>query len=970
MFFKQKFIITISCLFLFATSLYPNVKIRHSKDFPLTILYDKDDEKTVELAVLALADDFDLLTGIRPSIMTDVNAVGGDVIIVGSLDNSSFIKELENKNLLDTKDVSGKWEVYGFQFIEHAYDGIERALVIFGSDKRGTAYGVFDLSEKIGLSPWNWWADVKPEKKDFVEINFPGFVSSTPSVKYRGIFLNDECWGLNPWASDTWEPEESNIGPRTYAVIFELLLRLKANFIWPAMHPCTHAFYKNPDNPKVANDYGIVVGSSHAEPMLRNNVDEWDHDKYGEFNFFTNRETVLNYWEERVRESQDYESIYTLGMRGIHDSGMVGARSMQEQIAALQDIIMQQRSLLTTYVDADVRAVPQAFTAYKEVLDIYDAGLELPDDITLVWPDDNYGYIHRFSDTTIEKRQGGGGIYYHISYWGRPHDYLWLSSTHPVLIWEEMIKAAYFNSNEIWVVNVGDLKPLEYNISLFLDMAWDTGKFSNSTSVREHFKAWHVDIFGTEAGKEIAALMWKYYDLNFIRRPEFMGWSQTEPTRKIHPTEFNHFQAGDEAQKRIEAFDDLISQRSEIKNTLPSRLYDAWFQLVEYPLLGAAYLNKKFLYMEKAYYYAAQNRLLANDYALKSKAVYDSIQYITKYYNEEMGGGKWKGMMYMQPRDLPVFDMLPIPQWEFVTEAQWGIATEGDEDIRRINEIKGPLNLPTFYSFSPKEYFVDIFLKQNQILEWKAEPSADWIKLDSYSGTLNGNEGSKQQRIFVSLDWEKAPKRERLSGSIKFSGEGVTYSIQVNANNLEPEILDKHLFIEANGYISGFAANYNRAVNTDSFGWDIIDGLGYTGKCVWVNPLREKVLKYDPELQDPSVLEYDMYFTRGQEVELTIYTIPVHPINQNYSLRFGIAFDNEEPQIVDYRTFGRSEEWKLNVLRNNAIVKTKHRIPSAGHHCLKIYALDPGVIIDRITVDCGGLIKTYSTLDETKALKH
>jgi hypothetical protein len=327
--------------------------------------------------------------------------------------------------------------------------------------------------------------------------------------------LNDECWGLNPWASKTFEPEEGNIGPKTYARIFELLLRLRANFIWPAMHPCTNAFYKNPENPKTANDYGIVVGTSHAEPMMRNNVDEWDGKKMGNFNFFNNRETVLNYWETRVDESRNYESIYTLGMRGIHDSGMVGVKNIQENVDALEAIIGEQRNLLEKYVDPNAANVPQAFTAYKEVLDIYYAGLKLPEDITLVWPDDNYGYIQRFSDKEKQKRQGGSGIYYHLSYWGRPHDYLWLSSTHPMLVWEEMIKASYFNSNEIWVVNVGDIKPLEYNISLFLDMAWNTTAYATPTGVREHFNKWHQDIFGLENGLEIAGFMWDYYDLHF-----------------------------------------------------------------------------------------------------------------------------------------------------------------------------------------------------------------------------------------------------------------------------------------------------------------------------------------------------------------------------------------------------------------------------------------------------------------------
>ncbi|ASB49767.1 glycosyl hydrolase 115 family protein [Alkalitalea saponilacus] len=961
----RKVLFSVFCWMIFFVPAISDHFIKHGTNYPLTILYDEADDQPVQIAVMALADDLELLTGIRPLIKTSVEEVSGEAIIIGSLAKGRYIQQLIDLNKITAENVMDLWEVYSIQSIVNPLDQIEKALVIFGSDKRGTAYGVFELSERIGVSPWHWWADVIPEKRKAVEIDQMNFVSKSPSVKYRGIFLNDECWGLNPWATNTWEPEEGNIGPRTYAAIFELLLRLRGNFIWPAMHPCTNAFYKNPENPKTADAYGIVVGSSHAEPMLRNNVDEWDHEKYGQYNFFTNRETVLNYWEERVKESSGFESIYTLGMRGIHDSGMVGAETMQERVDALHDIISQQRELLSKHVNTDPAKVPQAFTTYKEVLDIYDAGMELPEDITLVWPDDNYGYMHRYSDAEQEKRIGGSGVYYHISYWGRPHDYLWISSTHPALIWEEMIKASYFNSNEIWVVNVGDIKPLEYNTSLFLDMAWDTSCFPDGASVRKHFDRWHKNIFGDEAGQKIADVKWNYYDLNFQRRPEFMGWSQTEPTRKVHPTEFNHFQAGDEAQKRIDAFNSLTQKSAEITEMIPERLMDAYYQLVEYPLLGAAYINKKFLYMEKAYYYAAQNRIVANDYALKSKAVYDSIQFLTDYYNNEMAGGKWKNMMYMSPRSLPVFDMPAIPQWTFVTDSHWGIATEGAKDVRRVNEIKGPLYLPSFNNLLHQEFFIDVFLKEDKLLEWKAEVSNDWIVLSHSSGVLTGEKESRQQRIWVSVDWDRVPTDVRANGYIRFSGAERNYTIQIYTNRHNPSIPDKHIFVEANGYISIHAENFNRKHATESFEWGIIDGLSYTGQSVWVNPLLIKEKQFDPELNNPSVLEYDIYTTRGREVEVTIYAIPIHPINQNYGARLGVAINDEVPQIVDHQTYGRSEEWKINVLRNSAVVKTRHEISSAGHHTLKIFALDPGVIIDRITIDCGGLISTYSVLEET-----
>ena len=293
-----------------------------------------------------------------------------------------------------------------------------------------------------------------------------------PSVKYRGIFLNDEDWGLQPWAAKTFAPEEGGIGPKVYAKVFELLLRLKANTLWPAMHACTRPFNSFPEDARLADDYGIVMGSSHAEPMLRDNVGEWTAPP-GDYNYVTNRAGVLRYWEERVAANGRCENIYTLGMRGIHDSPMVGPDTDAARIRTLEQIFADQRALLAKYVNPDVTQVPQAFTPYKEVLPLYREGLQVPDDVTIVWPDDNFGYIRQFPTPAEQKRAGGFGVYYHISYLGSPLAYLWLCTTPPALIWEEMSKAYDHGADRIWIVNVGDLKPGEIDTEFFLQMAWD-----------------------------------------------------------------------------------------------------------------------------------------------------------------------------------------------------------------------------------------------------------------------------------------------------------------------------------------------------------------------------------------------------------------------------------------------------------------------------------------------------------------
>ena len=931
-------------------------------DSQVSLIYDFREPRAIEIAVNALADDIRRVTGSRPVVSTDMRNISGNVIIVGTTAQSCFFEN----DVIPSSQIPAGWETYSYTFVENYSESIPRAMIICGADKRGAVYGVFDLSKKLGVSPWYWWADVVPETKDQLSVNAQDYLSQEPSVKFRGIFLNDECWGLNPWASNTYEPEEGNIGPRTYARIFELLLRLKANFIWPAMHPCTNAFYQNPENPKVADEYGIVVGTSHAEPMLRNNVDEWNHHTMGDFNFFTNRESVLNYWEERVEESAEFESVYTLGMRGIHDSGMRGGKTMVQRLEALEDIIANQRQLLNKYLDKPVDEVPQAFTAYKEVLDIYDAGLQLPEDISLVWPDDNYGYIKRLCNETEMERDGGSGIYYHLSYWGRPHDYLWLSSTHPSLIREEMMKAAHYKSREIWVANVGDIKPAEYNLSLFLDMAFNNEKFEKPLSEKQHLKEWMTSIFGKGTGEEATSILWNYYQLNFERRPEFMGWSQTEPTRKTHFTAFSLFENGDEAQKRIDAFDELSQRVRKLRKIVPERLDDAFFQLVWYPVICAAHMNKKFLYTQKAYKYASQGRSSANDFARKAQEAYDSILSETKYYNNQLSDGKWENMMDFAPRSLPVFDPPTKVYWDMAKEDDWAIATEGNEEIRRSKDIFGPLSLPEFINLTQQSYFADVFLRGRESLQWEAIPSENWITVNKSSGVLSGDFGTKQERVWISVNWSQFPQKDRARGKVTFKGDDekeISLNVCARKSQIKKEGRD-NLFVENNGYISIYGENYSRVQNDGPVEWDILAGSGYTGSSVWANPMKS--FSSTDDVKNASVVEYELLVNRPGEITVHVYCLPVHPLTNGHDVRIGVGLNAGKPQVISHKTYGRSETWKQNVLSNSAKVTSRHVIQKKGVNTFKIYAIDPGVIIDRIEIDTGGLPVHYSVLPETR----
>ncbi|HEX8013983.1 MAG TPA: glycosyl hydrolase 115 family protein [Flavobacterium sp.] len=614
-----------------------------------TIYIDKNTDELVIWAVNELADDVKEITGKRPEIVP-IQTISKKGIYIGQASSDLFKSK--------SKDLSGQWEKFSIK-------KEKENLLIVGSDVRGTVYAIFEITERLGISPWKWWADVHPIKKEKLTLQLPqkGIISS-PSVQYRGIFLNDEDWGLEPWAEKTFEPEVGNIGSKTYEKIFQLLLRLKANTIWPAMHPSTKGFFTLPGNKEMAQKYHMVIGSSHAEPMLRNNVDEWKPKIHGDYNYFTNKTQVDKYWQDRLDElkSAHNETIMTLGMRGVHDSKMEGAKDLKESIGMVEKIILNQREMLSNTFKKPLKEIPQAFVPYKEVLELYDNGLKVPDDITLVWPDDNYGYIRRLSNEEEQKRAGGSGVYYHISYWGRPHDYLWLSTTQPGLIWYEMTKAYENGAKKMWIVNVGDIKPAEYDTELFLDLAWDI-KSIKSDGINQYLKHWITREFSPKIANDLSAVFAEHYRLAFLRKPEYMGWSQTEPTTQIKLSNFS----AEECLERIKAYDNLMQKIDSLSNFIASERKDAWFQLVVYPVKAAAYMNHKFLYWNLASTTTDEN--LRKKYELLSAEAYQKIKELTVFYNTKMSNGKWDNMMSMKPRNLPVFDSIKAPAKEVTAKS-------------------------------------------------------------------------------------------------------------------------------------------------------------------------------------------------------------------------------------------------------------------------------------------------------------
>jgi hypothetical protein len=613
---------------------------------PPTIFIDPSDHKVVSIAANALQEDL-LDISNQNAIVSNSNVLTLYPVIIGTIGHSKLIDSLIRLNKLNVEQTRGKWEAYTLQVINQPFKNVKQALVIAGSDRRGTAYGVFELSKRLGVSPWKWWADVHPQKHSSIYLSPGKIVQGSPSVKYRGIFINDEDWGLQPWAAKNMDTDIKDIGPKTYAKVFELLLRLKANFIWPAMHPSTKAFYYYKDNPKVADDYAIIVGSSHAEPMLRNNVFEWAVNfeneygkKHGEWRYDSNGKEILQYWDDRVYQSKNFESVYTIGMRGVHDSGMPGPKTASGKLQLLQRVISDQRNLLQTAFQKPASDIPQIFCPYKEVLDIYRSGLQLPDDVTIVWADDNHGYIRQLSNDQEQKRSGRSGIYYHLSYWGSPHDYLWLSSVSPSLISYEMTKAYDYGADRLWVFNVGDIKPAEMELEFAMDLAWNVKQWQPDKAY-EYAEYWAAKTFGKEFSKEIAAIKKSYYQLAASAKPEHLGLVSFDR---------------EEENERLKSYREIATAAEQLRNKIPSRLQDAYFELIYYPVECAKLMNEKIICAKRS----LDPSLHADSalyYASVAKNAFQQIQQLTDKYNLKIAGGKWNGIMSWHPRDLPVYFM-------------------------------------------------------------------------------------------------------------------------------------------------------------------------------------------------------------------------------------------------------------------------------------------------------------------------
>lgn len=918
---------------------------------------DTNDHSVVRIVAGFFADDVERVTGLKPIVTGNTAGLSGDAVIVGTVGHSALINRLIAEKRLDVSGILGRWEHFQLAIVADPLPGIKRALVIVGSDRRGTAFGLLTLSETIGVSPWYWWADVTPPKKSALHLTLPAPFSDGPDVRYRGIFLNDErMGGLAIWAAKKIDTDLDNMGPRTYRHIFELLLRLRANYLWPAMHPGTRAFNHFPENARLADDHAIVMGSSHCEIMLRNNEDEWKRPgTWGDYNYRTNRATMIRYWEERAKANGAFENTYTIGLRGLHDYAMKGAKNDAERLELTRLALADQRALLAKYVNADLGQVPQVFCAYKEVLATYKAGLELAPEVTLLWADDNHGFIRNLANPEEQKRPGGSGVYYHLSYYGDPESYLWISSISPALIASEMAKALAYGADRIWVFNVGDIKPAEKELTFAMEMAWDTKRWTPANAAT-FIRDWAARTFGPESADKIAAIQTEYYRLAAATKPE-QTWL----------VDF----ASAELEMRLAAYRAMADRAAALAPRIPANMQDAYFQLILYPAVGASRLNELHLLSRRSLQRAEHGDDGALADATTARNAQTEIELLTKRYTEQIAGGKWGGIIHWAPgqkKESPSFQNIPRATPEILATAKSAPAAVTFA-ATAARDVTAPLQLTAggLRNTAPKQATADtggaarftwqseragradVWFQATTPITWqsfKPEQNSFWFLRANGAVPVVAAVtplGNIWHALAIGPLWSRVATIDVRAGENELvlaqrGPQAVLHAIHVGL--VPPPPADPLLVVSAAAFTSQRDTAAARIV--------VWDGLATAGRGVSLQPFTAPSLT-DKDLAAAPFVDFQLELPAIAKT-LEFRALPTQRIHEGRGLRFAVSINGAEPTVINLQADEFSAEWQQNVLRGYA----SRTLPCTAHAgqtvTLRIHLLDPGVVLDSLVV--------------------
>ena len=895
----------------------------------VSIVLSGEDYPQVIRAAKDLGEDVKRVTGTASSVETDGKVRPG-VILVGTIGKSPLIDGLVKENKLNVDAIKGKWESYLIQ-------ATSDALIIAGSDKRGTIYGIYEVSKRIGVSPWYWWADVPVVHSD-VLIAKPGtYVQGPPKVKYRGIFINDEDPSFGGWCRANY----GGINSKMYAHMFELILRLKGNYLWPAMWG--KAFNEDdPLNPVVADEYGVVMGTSHHEPLMRNQQ-EWTKRsrQLGEWNYRQNGDNMRKFWLEGLKRNAKYDNMPTVGLRGDGDLPLDPGANFDSNKELLYQIFHDQRELIRDAYGRDPATVPQIWVVFNEIVQFYNRGVRPPDDVIMAICDSNFGYLLQLPAEEDRKRPESLGLYYHIDMNGGPWNDRWISTRPIPQIWHQLYLAYQYGMRGLWIINVGDLKPKEAEIDFILDYAWDPDRIPFD-KIGRWMENWCRTIFPAEHAKECADLISEYIRLNYIRKPELQ---QTGIWSAVNYDEADSFAA--EWQK--------IADRAEtLKAKMPAEYADAFYQLVYYPVVAGAGTAQIYTELAKADQFAKQGRASAAASLRKAQELFEKDKQLSDYYNSaEMTGGKWKNMMsdkhigytqWSMPRDnsLPRISQMPKP----LDEPSLGVVVEGTDKAAPY-QVQA-LTLPTFDSLTDQKYPVTLFNRSDRgKIECHLSATTPSVKLSREDVVV---EGAKDEVVYVSIDWDRVPTGgAATSFSITAPGmEPVNITVKtIKADPAGLPSVGSRYYGSLSGPIVVPASGFAKKTGANGAEWQEVSGLGRWGNAMAVFPVSPK--------EAAPTLEYSVYIAEPGKVTVDVEIMPIYPDKDDTGLhgatyrelRIGTAFDDDPVKVTD--TLAR-EFKRLNneIFENVRKVRVTHEVKTAGLHTFKVVMVDPVVAVERL----------------------
>ncbi len=928
------------------------------------IIIEEDAYEGVKRIGKRAAEDILLVTGDEPPVIREKKQCKNALAIVAAtLGRSHILEELEAAGKWKADGITGKREVYQIQVIENPFPDmaeIKKALVIAGSDKRGTIYGMFHLSEMCGVSPLLYWGDVTPEKKGTIVLEIgERLCSKEPSVKYRGFFINDEWPAFGNWCMETF----GGVNAKAYEEIFILLLRMKGNYLWPAMWNSIFS-EEGPgiESARLADCYGIVMGASHHEPMCRAGA-EWQriYQNYGKDNtwsFVTNKEAITEFWKDGILRNKPFENVITIGMRGENDSMLLSKEAtLADNIQVIKDAILTQHELIRTHINEDLSQVPRMLAIYKEVEDYYygdDICEGLKDwkelnDVILLLCEDNYGNTRGLPDIGKGVHPGGYGMYYHFDYHGAPISYEWQNSSRLTKTWEQMTMAYEYGVRELWIVNVGDLKGAEYPLSFFMDLAYDYETYSKPNQTEEYAKRW-IDIqFGERLNRQqkedMFELLEGYTKWNSIRRPEAMS------SHVYHPC---HFREGDRVWEEVNA---LMKKADKLKEEMPKECLDAYCSMIYYP--AAASMNLILMHIEAGWnaHFAKRGAMSANvcGASVKRRILQDR-KYVEAYH--KIADGKWNHMMDSAHTGFRSWDdsdwsyptvqeVLPIPKGKIVTGFRGSEAFHLGEHWQDDKWICND----DFTRPDAKEVLIDLDSRGDVDFTYRIECDKLWVDFSPKEGKVHSLEEGGTS-ITVTCDRTRLSGRERayIRIFVEFdNGEKTVGKLALDAEQAEYPY-PAGTYVEHQGYIAMRAENFVEEKKVDEKGFEVIEHLGRTGPAVKAFPATE----FWADKQEAPYLKYAFAANQGGEYILRLCLLPRNPVEKGARLRCVVSVNDGERKTVDtvpdsFTTDWGCGEWCKGVLDNIRLIETVVTVQKGENH-LYFYAADPGIVLDGIVL--------------------